>query len=90
MQLTNEWIEQGKVEGRQEGRQEGRIEGSIRGRRELLLRLFRRRFSSMPATLSKQIGVLSDSQLDALGEALLDFKNIADARTWLREQLTAN
>ncbi len=79
MQLTNDWIEQGKIEGRTEGRTEGRMEG----RRELLARQLRRRVGAVPPELLDQIARLSDSRIDDLGEALFDFQNIADAQTWL-------
>ena len=34
MQITNEWIEKGRLEGRSEGRSEGRLEGRLEGRSE--------------------------------------------------------
>jgi predicted transposase/invertase (TIGR01784 family) len=70
-------------EAKQEGRQEGRQEGEVR----LVLRL-----------LSKRVGIISDrsieiinsltlEQLDDLGDALLDFGNIADLDNWLRSHV---
>jgi predicted transposase YdaD len=76
MQLTNEWIEAGKVEGRQEGH--------LEGRRELVIRLLRRRLGNVPPELVDRIRQLSDSQVDEFGEALLDFQNVSDAQAWLR------
>ncbi len=75
MQLTNEWIEQGVKQGRQEGRQEAS--------RDLILRLLRRRLGDLPAKLTREINRLDDAELLALGDALLDFTEAADAGRWL-------
>ena len=67
----------------QEAKQEGRQEGEVR----LVLRL-----------LSKRVGIISDrsieiinsltlEQLDDLGDALLDFGNIADLDNWLKSHV---
>jgi len=66
MQLTNEWIEKGLRQGRQ----------------ELVIRQLRKRLGTVPAELIKKIGRLSDSKVDDLGEALLDFREVADAKNW--------
>ena len=74
-------------EAKQEGRQEGRQEGERTGEVRLVLRL-----------LSKRVGIISDrsieiinsltlEQLDDLGDALLDFGNIADVDNWLRSHV---
>ena len=74
-------------EAKQEGRQEGRQEGERTGEVRLVLRL-----------LSKRVGIISDrsieiinsltlEQLDDLGDALLDFGNIADLDNWLRSHV---
>ncbi|HWE02594.1 MAG TPA: DUF4351 domain-containing protein [Tepidisphaeraceae bacterium] len=81
MQLTNEWIEQGKAEGLSEGLSQGLSQG----RRLLVLRLLRRQFGDVPTEISDQVGRLSESLLDEMGEALLDFATLADAKTWLAE-----
>jgi predicted transposase/invertase (TIGR01784 family) len=72
-----EWKEEGRQEGLQEGRQEGR---------SLILRQLNRRVGSIPDVLLSQIQVLSLEQLEALGEALLDFSVLADLESWLEEQ----
>jgi hypothetical protein len=70
MQLTNEWIEQGRQEGRQEGR-------------GLVLRLLRRRLGAVPVKLARQVDRLDDAEIIALGDAVLDFTSPADAQRWL-------
>jgi hypothetical protein len=82
-------LSQGRAEGRAEGRAQGRAEGSLVGRRKLVLRQLRRRLGSVPAGLTKQIGALGNSQLDDLGEALLDFESTADARAWFAGKVSA-
>lgn len=68
----------------QEGRQEGRQEGE----RSIILRVLTRRFGTVPPELQAQIQALSLPQLEALGEALLDFATLADLTTWLQTHQT--
>ena len=66
---------QGHLEGKQEGRQEGEL--------ELALRLLRRRCGAISAEQEAGIRALSLERLEALAEALLDFKSPADLVAWL-------
>ena len=68
-----------KAEGIQEGLQQGKEEGE----RSLILRQLSRRLGQMPTEVQGQIAQLSLAQLEDLGEALLDFKQMADLETWL-------
>ena len=67
--------------------QEAVAEGEARGRAEgeggLVLRLLNRRVGSLPPELSSQVQQLTLPQLEDLGEALLDFTNLADLEGWL-------
>jgi predicted transposase/invertase (TIGR01784 family) len=76
-----------KAEGRAEGRAEGKAEGRTEGKREegvaFVLRLLRKRFGQVPLNLEKRIQGLSISQLEDLGEALLDFQTTAELVGWL-------
>lgn len=69
MQIVTSWMEQG-------------IE---QGERSLILRLLTRKVGEISETTRSQIEALSIFQLEALGEALLDFSEIADLGTWLQE-----
>lgn len=51
----------------------------------LVLRLLNRRIGEISSTLQSQIQALSLDQLEALGEALLDFSELADLVCWLQE-----
>ncbi len=73
--------EQAKEEGRQEGRQEGRLQGEQR----LVMRQLNRLFGEIDALLTQQIRELSTEQLEALGEVLLDFSEVADLQAWLSQ-----
>ena len=66
-------------EGREEGREEGRQEGEV----NLVLRLLARRVGPIPSERETQIRQLSLTQLEALGEALLDFSEVSDLTAWL-------
>ncbi|MEH1946426.1 MAG: DUF2887 domain-containing protein [Nostoc sp.] len=54
--------------------------------RSLILRLLNRRVGEFPESLQRQIQVLSLEQLEALGDALLDFSSLADLSGWLQSQ----
>ncbi len=74
--IYQEWKEEFLQEGEQKGRQEGE--------RSLILRQLARRFGELAPTLQSQIQSLSLSQLESLGEALLDFSQVDDLVNWLR------
>jgi predicted transposase YdaD len=66
------------AEGEQRGEQRGRqAEGQL-----LILRLLTRRVGELPQGVRSRIETLSLEQLENLGEALLDFRAIADLETW--------
>jgi hypothetical protein len=70
MQIVTSWMEQG-------------IE---QGERSLILRLLARQVGSLTPEVEAQIGALSLTQLDDLGEALLDFSSFTDLQNWLSAQ----
>lgn len=70
---------------REQAKQEGRQEGRREGEQDLILRLLNRRIGEINAPLIERIQSLSIEQLENLGEALLDFSNIADLETWLNQ-----
>ena len=78
-----EGLQQGKEEGLQQGKEEGLQQGKEEGERSLILRQLSRRLGQMPTGVQGQIVQLSLAQLEDLGEALLDFKQMADLETWL-------
>jgi predicted transposase/invertase (TIGR01784 family) len=67
--------------------QEGEDKGVLRGKREeaqsLIIRLLMRRIGNMTPTVQAQVQALSLTQLESLGEALLDFSEPADLITWI-------
>ena len=65
--------------GRQDGRQEGRQEGEI----EIVLRQLSRRCGQLSIAQQKKVRSLQINDIENLGEALLDFKGMADLETWL-------
>jgi predicted transposase/invertase (TIGR01784 family) len=66
--------------------QETRVyqEGLEVGARSLILKLLTRKLGNIPTGVRSQVEALSTSQLEALGEALLDFSEIADLTHWLQ------
>jgi predicted transposase YdaD len=61
--------------------------GVIQGERSLILRQLTRRIGTIAPNIESQILTLSVSQLESLGEALLDFSAAADLDEWLRSHL---
>jgi flagellar biosynthesis/type III secretory pathway protein FliH len=76
-------FERGIQEGRQKGRQEGRQEGLDR-ERALILRQLTRRLGLIAPAQETQVRSLSLTQLEDLGEALLDFTKPTDLKNWLQ------
>ena len=73
MQIVTSWMEQGLTQG------------MAQGERSLILRQLTRRLGEVPEDLRSRIAELTLDQLDALGEALLDFPTLEDLTNWLRE-----
>ncbi|MUL37285.1 DUF4351 domain-containing protein [Gloeocapsopsis dulcis] len=90
MEIVTSWMERGIEQGRQEGRQEGKQEGKQEEARSLILRLLNRRIGSVDSQLQAQIRSLLLSQLEELGEALLDFTDASDLQTWLEQHSSSN
>ncbi|MDM9581127.1 Rpn family recombination-promoting nuclease/putative transposase [Nostoc sp. GT001] len=67
---------------------EAKEEGREEGERTIVLRLLNRRVGNIPDKLLSQIQGLSVEQLEALGDALLDFSSLADLEGWLQDQLS--
>ncbi|MGI0480787.1 DUF2887 domain-containing protein [Geminocystis sp. CENA526] len=80
-----EGLQEGRLEGLQEGRQEGLQEGRQEGEAELLIRLLNRRCGALSDELQSKIRTLSISELESLGEALLDFQGMDDLDNWFTE-----
>jgi hypothetical protein len=74
MQIVTSWMEQGIEQGIEQGE------------RSLILRLLARQVGSLTPEVEAQIGALSLTQLDDLGEALLDFSSFTDLQNWLSSQ----
>jgi predicted transposase/invertase (TIGR01784 family) len=76
-----EIITEGLQKGIQQGRQEGRQEEAA----NLVLRLLKRRLGELSEAQVAQIRQLSISQLENLGEALLDFVEMTDLEQFLAQ-----
>ncbi|MFT0787529.1 Rpn family recombination-promoting nuclease/putative transposase [Synechococcus sp. H55.10] len=85
--IYQEWraeaLREGLEAGRKEGLQLGLQQGLQHGEATLVLRLLRRKLGSLDPALENQIWALPPSQLEALGEALLDFHSVEDLTAWL-------
>jgi len=84
MQIVTSWMEQGIAEGRAEGIAEGEQRGRTEEGRSLILRQLARRVGTLPTSAEAQIQALALPQIEALGEALLDFAQLSDLTDWLQ------
>ncbi|MBW4680517.1 MAG: Rpn family recombination-promoting nuclease/putative transposase [Microcoleus vaginatus WJT46-NPBG5] len=72
-------LRQGLEQGRQEGREEGRQQGHL----AVIMRQIVRRLGAIQPAVLDRLQKLSISQLEELGEALLDFQESSDLIAWL-------
>ncbi|MBW4698487.1 MAG: DUF4351 domain-containing protein [Aphanocapsa lilacina HA4352-LM1] len=96
--IVTSWMEEGMLLGREEGIVRGREEGIVRGREEgliqgrqeealiLVQRLLNRRLGELDTETLERVRTLSVAELEALSEALLDFRELADLLTWLAQK----
>ncbi len=68
----------------QEILQQGEQKGKAEGERSLVLRQLTRRLGTLPTSVETQVQALELLQLEALGEALLDFAKLSDLTDWLQ------
>jgi predicted transposase YdaD len=73
MQIVTSWMEEGMQQGLEQGRQREAA---------LILRQLNRRVGSVSPQLQERIQNLSITELEDLGEALLDFTTVADLEAW--------
>ena len=64
----------------------GKEEGRLEGEQAVILKLLRRRLGELSPVTQQRIQSLSASELETLGEALLDFTTMADLLNWLQAQ----
>ena len=84
--LRKEIMQQSVIyqEWKEEFIQEGEQKGAIKEAQAFVLRLLMRRIGNMTPTIQAQVQALSLTQLESLGEALLDFSQPNDLVEWLR------
>ncbi|MBE9226683.1 DUF4351 domain-containing protein [Phormidium sp. LEGE 05292] len=80
MEIVTSWELQGLEQGLQQGRQQEAL--------SLILRLINRRLGGVASDLEVRIRNLSTEKLEDLGEALLDFSEVADLVDWLDREVT--
>ncbi|WP_219995556.1 DUF4351 domain-containing protein [Cylindrospermopsis raciborskii] len=88
------WYNEILKEGLQKGLQEGELRGEQRGRQEgqrkIILLLLNHKFDGIESPVVERINRLSLEQLEAMGESLLDFKQISDLEAWLKDAEKSN
>jgi predicted transposase/invertase (TIGR01784 family) len=73
----------------QEIEQGGILKGEQSGEARLVLRLLTRRIGDMSPAMRSQVQSLSLTQIESLGEALLDFSTPSDLVNWLQQNESA-
>ena len=85
-----EGLQEGELRGEQRGRQEGLQEGRQEGQRKIILLLLNHKFDGIESPVVERINRLSLEQLEAMGESLLDFRQISDLEAWLKDAEKSN
>jgi predicted transposase YdaD len=75
--------EQGLEQGLEQGREQGLVQGLQAGELDITLRLLRLRCGGLSPEQESRIRALPLPQLEALAEALLDFRGADDLKAWL-------
>src|SRR5579883_1873195 len=82
MEIVTSWMEEGIEKGIQIGVERGVQQGLLEGQREealkFVLRQLQRKLGELDEATRQQIMALSVSQLETLGDALLDFQQPTD------------
>lgn len=81
MEIVTSWTEEGIRQGLEQGRVEGRRVEAL----ELVRRQLVRRLGTLPPEADQRLGALPVDQLEALAEALLDFRDPTHLTAWLAE-----
>jgi predicted transposase YdaD len=81
--LYLEKIQAAELAGEQRGEVRGEMRGEMKGQQELVLRQLNRRIGNISIDLEAQVKTLPLTQLEELGEALLDFSQMSDLIDWL-------
>ncbi|MFM6025597.1 MAG: DUF2887 domain-containing protein [Dolichospermum sp.] len=71
--------------GEKQGLQQGLQQGVQQGEANLTIRLLKRRCGNLTPVQEKKVRLLTIPELESLGEALLDFQNMSDLESWLKE-----
>ena len=79
--VYQEALDEGRAEGIEEGLEQGRNEEAL----SLVLRQLNCRIGPLAPENETQIRNLSLTQIEQLGEALLDFSDRADLEHWLKQ-----
>ncbi len=82
--LKNPLVQFGKSKGLSEGLRRGLREGRQQGETELVLRLLSRRLGAISSRQAEAVRRLSLAGVEALGDALLDFRSRSDLIRWLK------
>lgn len=80
-------IREAKEEGLEQGLERGLEQGRTQEALSLVMRLLNRRLGEVSPQCVSQIEGLSLSQIEALGEDLLDFTTVGDLQIWLQSHL---
>ncbi len=81
-EILREGLQIGAQQGIQQGIQQGLQQG-LQRERSLILKLLTRKVGDLAPEITNQVQELSQEQLEALHEALLDFTQVDDLAAWL-------
>jgi flagellar biosynthesis/type III secretory pathway protein FliH len=78
-------FKQGIEQGLEQGLEQGSQQGQRRGSQDVVLLLLEQRLGKISPALKEHIAALSQSQINALAIALLNFSTLSDLEAWLTQ-----
>lgn len=76
--IAEQWKTEGFTEGLNQGLTEGEAKGRTEGKADMLLRLLRRRFGTLPLEIEAQVGAADGRQLDDWSDRLLEAGSLGE------------
>ena len=78
LEIMAESRAEGMAQGMAQGISQGITQGVAQGKADLLLRLMRRRFGTLPSAVEQRVLSAEAEDLDLWGEAVLDARTVDD------------
>ena len=82
LEITTSWHKKGWQKGKREGKREGKLEGQA----QILMQVMKKRFPQVPPSWEEKLRKLSEENLSALTEAVLEATSLEDLEHFFKNQ----